>query len=70
MQLYAGLDLHARNTYIGIMDEKFKRIFGKRVSNKLPVILETLASFRCATSLIMTQFQERNWVTLFRPSRF
>jgi transposase len=45
MQLYAGLDLHSRNTYIGIMDEKFKRIFGKRVSNKLPVILETLAPF-------------------------
>jgi len=46
MQLYAGLDLHSRNTYIGIMDKKFKRIFGKRVSNKLPVILETLAPFR------------------------
>jgi len=46
MQLYAGLDLHARNTYIGVMDKKFKRIFGKRVSNKLPVILETLAPFR------------------------
>jgi transposase len=45
MQLYAGLDLHSRNTYIGIMDNKFKRIFGKRVSNKLPVILETLAPF-------------------------
>jgi transposase len=45
MQLYAGLDLHSRNTYIGIMDKKFKRIFGKRVSNKLPVILETLAPF-------------------------
>ena len=45
MQLYAGLDLHSRNTYIGIMDNKFKRIFAKRVSNKLPVILETLAPF-------------------------
>ena len=45
MQLYAGLDLHSRNTYIGIMDNKFKRIFGKQVSNKLPVILETLAPF-------------------------
>jgi transposase len=45
MQLYAGLDLHSRNTYIGIMDKKFNRIFGKRVSNKLPVILETLAPF-------------------------
>ena len=41
MQLYAGLDLHSRNTYIGIMDKEFKRVFGKRVLNKLPVILKT-----------------------------
>jgi hypothetical protein len=46
MQLYAGLDLHSRNTYIGIMDKKFKRVFGKRMTNKLPVILETLAPFQ------------------------
>jgi hypothetical protein len=37
MQLYAGLDLHSRNTYIGIMDKEFKRVFGKRVFNNLPV---------------------------------
>ena len=45
MQLYAGLDLHSRNTYIGIMDKEFKRVFGKRVVNKLPVILNTLKPF-------------------------
>jgi hypothetical protein len=41
MQLYAGLDLHSRNTYIGIKDKEFKRVFGKRVSNNLPLILKT-----------------------------
>jgi transposase len=46
MQLYAGLDLHSRNTYIGIMDKEFKRVFGKRVSNNLPLILETLDPFQ------------------------
>jgi transposase len=46
MQLYAGLDLHSRNTYIGIMDKEFKRIFNKRVVNKLPVILNTLKPFQ------------------------
>jgi len=46
MQLYAGLDLHSRNTYIGIMDKEFKRIFGKRVSNDLPLILKTLEPFQ------------------------
>ncbi len=46
MQLYAGLDLHSRNTYIGIMDKEFKRVFGKRVSNDLPLILKTLDPFQ------------------------
>ena len=46
MQLYAGLDLHSRNTYIGIMDKEFKRVFGKRVLNKLPLILKTLEPFQ------------------------
>ena len=45
MQLYAGLDLHSRNTYIGIMGKEFKRVFGKRVVNKSPVILNTLKPF-------------------------
>src|SRR5210317_933196 len=46
MELYAGLDLNSRNTYIGIMDKEFKRVFGKRVSNNLPLILKTLDPFR------------------------
>ena len=46
MELYAGLDLHSRNTYIGIMDKEFKRVFGKRVSNNLPLILNTLEPFQ------------------------
>ena len=46
MELYAGLDLHSRNTYIGIMDKEFKRVFGKRVSNDLPLIIKTLEPFQ------------------------
>ena len=46
MQLYAGLDLHSRNTYIGIMDKEFKRVFNKRVTNSLPLILKTLDPFQ------------------------
>ena len=41
MQLYAGLDLHSRNTYIGIMDKEFKR-----VSNDLPLIIKTMEPFQ------------------------
>ena len=46
MELYSGLDLHSRNTYIGILDTDFKRIFKKRVSNNLGLILETLEPFK------------------------
>ena len=46
MQLYSGLDLHSRNTYIGILDTDFKRVFKKRVSNNLDLILETLEPFK------------------------
>jgi transposase len=46
MQLYAGLDLHSRNTFIGIMDKEFKRVFAKRVSNNLPLIIKTLEPFQ------------------------
>ena len=46
MELYAGLDLHSRNTYIGILDKNLKRVFKKRVINSLDIILETLDPFR------------------------
>jgi len=46
MELYAGLDLHSRNTYIGIMDKEFNRVFKKRVPNHLEHILQTLDPFR------------------------
>ena len=46
MELYGGLDLHSRNTYIGILDKSFNRVFRKRVPNHLEHILQTLDPFR------------------------
>jgi len=46
MELYAGLDLHSRNTYIGILDKEFNPVFKKRVPNDMVRILETLHPFR------------------------
>ena len=46
MELYSGLDLHSTNTYIGILDTDFKRVFKKRISNNLDLILETLEPFK------------------------
>ena len=46
MSLYAGLDLHSSNNYIGVLDPQFNRIFKKRVCNDLDLILQTLEPFR------------------------
>ena len=46
MALYAGMDLHSRNTYVGVLDHKFKRVFNKRLPNDLSLILATLEPFQ------------------------
>jgi transposase len=40
------MDLHSRNTYLGVLDNKFKRVFNKRLPNDLPLILATLEPFQ------------------------
>jgi transposase len=45
MELYAGMDLHSRNTLVGVMDSSFRRVFQKRVANDLALILATVAPF-------------------------
>jgi hypothetical protein len=35
------------------MDKEFKRVFNKRVSNKLPLILETIAPFQDQLKVMM-----------------
>lgn len=46
MGLHCAIDLHGDNGYYGIMNETGKRIFEKRLPNKLPVILEALEPFK------------------------
>jgi len=46
MALYAGTDLHSSNTYLGIMGDKFKRVFKKGLKNDLSMILSNLEPFR------------------------
>ena len=46
MKSYAGIDLHARNNYIGIIDGKDRRLFGKRLSNSMDAIKLALEPFR------------------------
>jgi transposase len=46
METYAGIDLHSSNNYIGIMDQDYKRLFGKRLPNNLDKILMVLEPFK------------------------
>jgi len=46
MQLYAGLDLHSRSTFVGILDQDLNRVFKKRIPNDLQRILADLEPFK------------------------
>jgi len=46
MGLYAGIDLHSRNSYVGVLDHEDKRIFRKKLANDPGVILSALNRFR------------------------
>ena len=46
MRLYAGIDLHSNNNYLGIMDEKEKKVFKMKILNELPKILLALEPYR------------------------
>jgi len=63
MELYAGLDLHSRNTYIGILDKSFNRVFRKRVPNHLEHILQTLDPFQAQLKGLVVE-STFNWYWL------
>lgn len=44
--LYAGIDLHANNNYLGISDEENQKIFKKKIPNDLDTVLHNLNPFK------------------------
>jgi transposase len=46
MPLYCGIDLHAKSSYLAIIDEQRKRIFRRNVPNDKPVVLGFLAPYK------------------------
>jgi transposase len=40
MALYGGIDLHANNSVIVLINEQDEVVYQKRLSNDLPLILE------------------------------
>ena len=46
MKVYAGIDLHSSNNYIGIIDEEDNRLYQKRLPNQLEYIFPALEPFK------------------------
>ena len=46
MKLYAGVDLHSNNSYLGIIDKKEKEIFKKKLPNDLEEIVTALIPYQ------------------------
>ena len=46
MKLYGGIDLHASNSVIALLDEQDRVKYQRRLPNDLPKILEELAPYR------------------------
>lgn len=46
MALYCGIDLHANNSVLAVMDEQDKALFEKRLPNDLPQIIGALQPYQ------------------------
>ena len=46
MDHYVGIDLHADNNYIAIIDHDNKRVFKKKTKNDLRLVVETLKPYQ------------------------
>ena len=63
MKLYAGIDLHSSNNYIGIIDKKDKRYYGKRMPNDINQVLLALEPFRADLQAAVVE-STYNWYWL------
>jgi transposase len=63
MKAYAGIDLHSSNNYLGIIDAHDKRLYGKRLPNKLNHVLTALEPFRDRLEAIVVE-STYNWYWL------
>lgn len=63
MTAYAGIDLHSNNIYLGVIDHDNKRLFNKRLPNKLSIIENALQPFKKSLAGIVVE-STYNWYWL------
>jgi transposase len=63
MKVYAGIDLHSSNNYIGIINEEDQRLYQKRLPNQLEYILHALEPFKESMEGVVVE-STYNWYWL------
>lgn len=63
MKVYAGIDLHSSNNYIGIINEEDQRLYQKRLPNQLEYILHALEPFKASMEGVVVE-STYNWYWL------
>lgn len=63
MRLYCGIDLHASNHYLVVLDEASRVVLERRQRNELSVVLSTLEPFREALEAVAVE-STYNWYWL------
>ena len=63
MKVYAGIDLHSSNNYLGIIDEQDHRVYQKRLPNQIEYILPALEPFKESLQGVVVE-STYNWYWL------
>jgi transposase len=63
MALHCGVDLHGSNAYYGIVDESGRRVFARRVPNRLEEVLRALEPYRRELAVVVVE-STYNWYWL------
>lgn len=63
MKVYAGIDLHSSNNFVGVIDERDQRLYQKRLPNRIEHILPALEPFRDSLEGVVVE-STYNWYWL------
>jgi transposase len=63
MRVYAGIDLHSSNNFVGVINEKDKILYGKRHANRLEDVLRALDPFKASLKGVVVE-STFNWYWL------
>ena len=63
MEVYAGIDLHSSNNYMAVIDGEDKRIYGKRLPNKMNTVISALEPFKESLKGVVVE-STYNWYWL------